>query len=137
MARIEQATDFFFITMQSCRQLDLTKMRLPEGTIQRRFGGSLGGKQDSVMVGSHWGGDRDGVVAPETPGNRFLKAICRLPECVRDVVPLGNGFWHIREGDHKASLLFLRSQGRGIDKGLHRVLLQVGEGQPKLREHRM
>ena len=74
-------------------------------------------------------------MAPETAGDRFLKAICRLPARVRDVVPLGNGFWYIREGDHKSSLLFFRSQGRGIYKGLHRVLLQVGEGQTKLREH--
>ena len=53
-------------------------------------------------------------MAPETAGDRFLKAICRLLECVRDVVPLGNGFWYIRESDHKASLPFRRCQGRGI-----------------------
>ena len=49
-------------------------------------------------------------MAPETPGDRFLEAICRLLEGVRHVIPLGNSFWDIREGDHKPSFVFCGSQ---------------------------
>ena len=48
------------------------------------------------MVRAAWRGNRERLMAPETPNDRFLQAICRLLEGVRDVVSLRNGFWDIR-----------------------------------------
>jgi hypothetical protein len=61
-------------------------------------------------------------------------------QCFRDIVFVGNGFWHIRESDYKSTLLVIWGEDSGVDKGSHNGLLEVGkviEGQTKLGQHGM
>jgi hypothetical protein len=61
-------------------------------------------------------------------------------QCFWDIVPLGNGLWHIGEGDHKSTMLSIWSKDSGVDKGSHNVLLEVvkvTERKAKLGQHRM
>jgi hypothetical protein len=61
-------------------------------------------------------------------------------QCFRDIIPLGNAFWDIREGDHKSSALGIWREDSWVEKGSHNGLLavgKVGERQAKLGQHGM
>jgi len=61
-------------------------------------------------------------------------------QCFRDILSLGNGFWHIGECDYKSTLLGIWGEDSGVDKDSHNGLLEVGkvvELQTKLGQHAM
>jgi hypothetical protein len=62
-------------------------------------------------------------VAADAPRDGLLKAIGSLFQGFWDIVPLGNAFWHIREGDHKSSVLGIWHEESWVEKGSHNGLL--------------
>jgi hypothetical protein len=62
-------------------------------------------------------------MAPETSGNGLFQAISCLLQSVGDIFPLRDGFWDVRKGDQKSTIVLVWGQDGRIDKVLHKSFL--------------
>ncbi len=99
MARIEQATDFFLVAPQPCRQLRACDPSPAQGNIQGRLGGHgcRHVNHAARRTPPRWG--RDEFAATNTAGNGLFQAVGRLRHGVGLVPALGERFGKVREAN--------------------------------------
>jgi len=116
--RIEQSANFLLVAFQALGQLHFCDIRFLHGEVNSSLGGHVGRDRDCMLALARFRRFRDGIIAPDSPGDGFFQAIGALADSFGDVLPLCDRFGEIAKSDDKATRLSFWRQDRRVSKAL-------------------